>query len=225
MSSTKRAHIGPSILTADLRDLGAEIARAEAAGVDFIHLDVMDGRFVPNISFGPLVVEAVRQATNLPVDVHLMIEEPERYVEDFVRAGADRITVHVEASLHLHRTLTKIEELGAMPGVSLVPSTPLSAITEVLPICGQLLVMLVNPGFGGQAMIPEMLNKTERARGLIDAMNPDCLLEVDGGVKAENIGAVLNAGADMIVVGSAIYNERQSVADAVTLLRQAIEQS
>ena len=222
MNTERIVQIGPSILTANLLDLGEEIRRAEAAGVDFIHLDIMDGRFVPNISFGPIIVSAVRQATTLPVDVHLMIEEPERYVEDFVRAGADRLTVHVEASLHLHRTLSRIEELGAMPGVSLVPSTPLSAITEVLPMCGQLLVMLVNPGFGGQTMIPEMLNKTERARGLIDAVNPDCLLEVDGGVKAENLGTVLAAGAETIVVGSAIYNERQSVADSVAQLRQAI---
>ena len=222
MNTERIAQIGPSILTANLLDLGEEIRRAEAAGVDFIHLDIMDGRFVPNISFGPIIVSAVRQATTLPVDVHLMIEEPERYVEDFVRAGADRLTVHVEASLHLHRTLSRIEELGAMPGVSLVPSTPLSAITEVLPMCGQLLVMLVNPGFGGQTMIPEMLNKTERARGLIDAVNPDCLLEVDGGVKVENLGSVLAAGAETIVVGSAIYNERQSVADSVAQLRQAI---
>ncbi len=222
MNTERIVQIGPSILTANLLDLGEEIRRAEAAGVDFIHLDIMDGRFVPNISFGPIIVSAVRQATTLPVDVHLMIEEPERYVEDFVRAGADRLTVHVEASLHLHRTLSRIEELGAMPGVSLVPSTPLSAITEVLPMCGQLLVMLVNPGFGGQTMISEMLNKTERARGLIDAVNPDCLLEVDGGVKAENLGTVLAAGAETIVVGSAIYNERQSVADSVAQLRQAI---
>ena len=222
MNTERIAQIGPSILTANLLDLGEEIRRAEAAGVDFIHLDIMDGRFVPNISFGPIIVSAVRQATTLPVDVHLMIEEPERYIEDFVRAGADRLTVHVEASLHLHRTLSRIEELGAMPGVSLVPSTPLSAITEVLPMCGQLLVMLVNPGFGGQTMIPEMLNKTERARGLIDAVNPDCLLEVDGGVKAENLGAVMAAGAETIVIGSAIYNERQSVADSVAQLRQAI---
>ena len=214
--------VSPSLLSANFIDLKSDIEMINKSEADWLHLDVMDGVFVPNISFGPIIVSAVRQATTLPVDVHLMIEEPERYVEDFVRAGADRLTVHVEASLHLHRTLSRIEELGAMPGVSLVPSTPLSAITEVLPMCGQLLVMLVNPGFGGQTMIPEMLNKTERARGLIDAVNPDCLLEVDGGVKAENLGAVLAAGAETIVVGSAIYNERQSVADSVAQLRQAI---
>ena len=128
MNTERIVQIGPSILTANLLDLGEEIRRAEAAGVDFIHLDIMDGRFVPNISFGPIIVSAVRQATTLPVDVHLMIEEPERYVEDFVRAGADRLTVHVEASLHLHRTLSRIEELGAMPGVSLVPSTPNASV-------------------------------------------------------------------------------------------------
>jgi ribulose-phosphate 3-epimerase len=225
MLRSRTVQIGPSILTADFLALRTEIERAESAGVDFIHLDVMDGNFVPNISFGPLMVSAVRRATSLPLDVHLMIAEPERYVEDFVSAGADRVTVHAEASLHLHRTLTMIEELGAMPGVSIVPSTPLSAITEVLPMCGQLLVMLVNPGFGGQAMIPEMLNKVERARGLIDAVNPDCWLEVDGGVKAENVGAVVRAGADTMVVGSAIYNDRQSVDESVALLRQAIHQS
>jgi ribulose-phosphate 3-epimerase len=225
MSTVRSATIGPSILTANFLELGAEIERAELAGVDFIHLDVMDGRFVPNLSFGPMVVAAIRRATSLPVDVHLMIEEPERYVADFVQAGADRVTVHVESSRHLHRTLSLIEELGAMPGVSLVPSTPLSAVTEVLPICGQLLVMLVNPGFGGQAMIPEMLNKVERARGLIDATNPDCLLEVDGGVKADNIGSMVRAGANAIVVGSAIYNERQRVEESVALLRRAIDQS
>jgi ribulose-phosphate 3-epimerase len=222
MYTGRPAQIGPSILTANLGSLAEEINRAETAGVDFIHLDVMDGRFVPNISFGPIIVSAVRQATALPLDVHLMIDEPERYVEDFIRAGADRITVHAEASLHLHRTLSRIEELGALPGVSIIPSTPLSAISEVLPMCGQLLIMLVNPGFGGQAMIPEMLEKTERARGLIDAINPDCLLEVDGGVKAENIRQVVRAGAETIVVGSAIYNDRQSVEDSVAELRRAI---
>jgi ribulose-phosphate 3-epimerase len=225
MSRSRTVQIGPSILTADFLALGVEIARAEEAGVDYIHLDVMDGRFVPNISFGPLVVSAIRRATSLPIDVHLMIEEPERYIEEFVGAGADRLTVHAEASLHLHRTLTQIEEAGALPGVSIVPSTPLSAISEVLPMCGQLLIMLVNPGFGGQAMIPDMLNKVERARGLLDALNPDCLLQVDGGVKADNIGTVVRSGADTIVVGSALYNERQRVDESMAMLRQAIDQS
>lgn len=223
MARGRNITIGPSILTADLLRLGEEIARTEEAGVDFIHLDVMDGRFVPNISFGPLICGAVRRATSLPLDVHLMIEEPERYIEEFAAAGADRITVHAEASRHLHRTLSQISELGVEAGVSIVPSTPLSAISEVLPICAQLLVMLVNPGFGGQAMLPEMLNKVERARGLIDATNADCVLEVDGGVKAENVAAVVAAGAEAIVVGSAIYNDLEPVDAAVEKLRSVID--
>lgn len=222
MAEAKQITIGPSILTADLLKLGEEIRAAEAAGVDFIHLDVMDGRFVPNISFGMPICAAIRQATSLPIDVHLMIEEPEDFIEDFVRAGANRITVHVEASLHLHRTLSRIAELGAMPGVSLVPSTPVASIAEVIPFCGQILVMLVNPGFGGQSLIPEMLDKVQRTRQLIDLKRPDCLLEVDGGVKASNLRQVVAAGADTIVAGSAIFNETEPVDAAVAALRQAI---
>jgi ribulose-phosphate 3-epimerase len=209
-------------MTADLLNLGAQIAAAEAAGVDFIHLDVMDGRFVPNISFGMPVCAALRSATSLPLDAHLMIEQPENYVEAFRDAGADRITVHVEACLHLHRTLLRIGEMGAVAGVSINPSTPLGAIEEVLPICGQVLVMLVNPGFGGQSLIPSMLDKVRRLRAMIDARNPRCLLEVDGGIKSSNIQRVVEAGADTIVVGSAIYNDDESVSDAVAALRSAI---
>jgi ribulose-phosphate 3-epimerase len=222
MATGKNMSIGPSILTADLLNLGDEIREAEAAGVDFVHLDVMDGRFVPNITFGVPVCEAIRKATSLPIDVHLMIEEPEDHIEVFAKAGADRITVHVEASLHLHRTLTRIAELGAMPGVSLVPSTPVASITEVIPFCGQILVMLVNPGFGGQSLIPSMLDKVKRTRQLIDLKQPACLLEVDGGVKASNIAQVVEAGADTFVVGSAIYNESETVDAAVAGLRAAI---
>jgi ribulose-phosphate 3-epimerase len=201
--------------------LGEQIGEAEAAGVDYIHLDVMDGRFVPNISFGLPVCAALRRATRLPIDTHLMIEEPERYVDAFIEAGSDRLTVHVEACLHLHRTLLQITERGALPGVSIVPSTPLSAIEEVLPFCGQVLIMLVNPGFGGQTLIPAMLDKVRRLREMIELRKPGCLLQVDGGIKASNIRRVINAGADTVVVGSAIYNERESVAEAVRALRVA----
>jgi ribulose-phosphate 3-epimerase len=221
MARSSGIAIGPSILTADLLHLGDQIAEVEAAGVDYIHLDVMDGRFVPNISFGFPICSALRQATNLPIDTHLMIEEPERYVDAFIEAGSDRITIHAEACRHLHRTLIQIAEQGALPGVSIVPSTPLSAIEEVLPFCGQVLIMLVNPGFGGQTLIPAMLDKVRRLREMIDLRKPDCLLQVDGGVKASNIGKVIAAGADTIVVGSAIYNETQSVAEAVRQLRAA----
>jgi ribulose-phosphate 3-epimerase len=182
----------------------------------------MDGRFVPNISFGMPICAAIRTATSLPIDVHLMIEEPEKYIDQFAAAGANRITVHVEASLHLHRTLTRIAELGVMPGVSLVPSTPVASIAEVIPFCGQILVMLVNPGFGGQSLIPSMLDKVQRTRQLIDLKQPDCLLEVDGGVNASTIAQVIAAGADTIVAGSAIFNEAEPVDAAVAALRRVI---
>jgi ribulose-phosphate 3-epimerase len=216
------ARIGPSILTANWLELGEEIARAEAAGVDFIHLDVMDGNFVPNISFGFPVVEAIRAATTLPVDVHLMIEGPERYAERFVRAGADIVTVHVEACAHLHGTLMSIAAAGATPSVSLNPATPIGAIEEVIPIVGQVLIMSVNPGFGGQTFIPSALDRVRRVRSLIEERNPNCRLEVDGGIKASNIGRVVNAGADTLVVGSAMYAPELDVRGAVAELRAAM---
>jgi ribulose-phosphate 3-epimerase len=214
--------LGPSILTADLLRLGDQIAAAEAAGVDFIHLDVMDGRFVPNISFGLPIAEAIRGATKLPVDVHLMIVEPERYAVRFAEAGADFVTVHVEACRHLHGTLQSIAAAGATPGVTLNPATPLSALEEVLPIVGQVLVMSVNPGFGGQTFIPSTLNKIARLRAMLDERNPTCRLEVDGGIKAGNIRRIVDAGADTIVAGSAIFGPDASVDDAVAALRAAL---
>lgn len=219
----KRAvRIGPSILTADFLRLGEQIAAAEAAGVDFIHLDVMDGRYVPNISFGLPIVEAIRRITTLPLDVHLMIEQPENFVDRFIEAGANVVTVHVEACAHLHRTLQAIAEAGAMPSVTLNPTTSLVTLEEVIPLVGQVLVMSVNPGFGGQAFIPESLEKIARLRSMLDERNPDCLLEVDGGIKAANLRQVVEAGADTVVVGSAIYTPDQSVADAVAALRAAV---
>ncbi len=214
--------IGPSILAADFRRLGEQIAEAEAAGADYLHVDVMDGRFVPNISIGLPVLEAVRAATTLPIDVHLMIVEPDRWVERFVRAGADVLTVHVEACDHLDRTLHAIAEAGAEPGVTLNPATPLVSLEEVLPIVRQVLVMSVNPGYGGQALIPSSLRKIQRLRTMLHDQNPSCRIQIDGGVNASNIAAVVAAGADTIVAGTAVYSAGRSVAESMALLRGAI---
>jgi ribulose-phosphate 3-epimerase len=182
----------------------------------------MDGRFVPNITFGLPIVEAVRKATKLPIDVHLMIVEPERYAKQFAEAGANYVTVHVEACRHLHGTLQDISVAGATASVTLNPATPLVALEEVLPIVGQILVMSVNPGFGGQTFIPSTLEKIARLRAMLDERNPTCRLEVDGGVKSSNVREVVEAGADTIVAGSAIFAREASVADSVAGLRSAI---
>jgi ribulose-phosphate 3-epimerase len=218
----RQIRLGPSILSADFLRLGEQIAEAEAAGADFVHVDVMDGRFVPNISVGLPIVEAVRRATRLPVDVHLMIVEPDRWVERFVQAGADRVSVHVEADRHLHRTLRAIEAAGAEPSVTLNPATPLAALDEVLPLVRQVLVMSVNPGFGGQTFIPAALDKIRRLRAALDERNPTCLLEVDGGIKAGNLRRVVDAGADTIVAGSAIFSPDHPVSTAMAALRAAL---
>ncbi len=199
--------IAPSILTADFGRLGAQVEEAEAAGVDLIHLDIMDGTFVPNISFGPSIVAAVRRATTLELDVHLMVEEPERYVEAFAEAGADYLTVHVEATRHPHRAVQLIRELGKKPGLVLNPGTPLSALEPMLEDVDMALLMSVNPGFGGQSYVPGTTARLQKLRELRDALNPSCLLEIDGGVKANNIAMIHQAGADVVVVGSALYNQ------------------
>jgi ribulose-phosphate 3-epimerase len=219
----RRVRLGPSILSADFLRLGEQIAAAEAAGADFIHVDVMDGRFVPNISIGLPVVAAVRAATRLPVDVHLMIVEPDRWVERFAAAGANLITVHVEADPHLHRTLLAIEAAGAQPSVVLNPATSVTALEEVLPFVRQILVMSVNPGFGGQSFIPASLDKIKRLRALLDERNPTCYLEVDGGINADNLRRIVEAGADTIVAGSAVFSAERSVADSMAALRQAVQ--
>ena len=197
--------VAPSILSADFSVLGEEIAAVEAAGADWIHIDVMDGHFVPNITMGPGVVKSLRKMTVLPFDVHLMVENPEQYIQPFAEAGSDRITVHMEALIHLHRTVSQIKELGLKAGVSLNPATPLSFVESILTDIDLLLIMTVNPGFGGQQFIKTMLSKIRQARELIDRFAPAVLLEVDGGVTLTNLPAILKAGADVLVAGASIF--------------------
>ena len=201
----KQKLIAPSILSADFSRLGQEIKAVEKAGADWIHVDVMDGHFVPNITIGPVVVKAARKVTSLPLDVHLMIENADRYVEDFIRAGSDYLTVHAEACPHLQRTLTHIRQLGCKAGVSLNPATPLSSLDHVLSDVDLVLIMSVNPGFGGQSFIPQCLDKIRALRGKLDGVGHEIVLMVDGGIKVENIGEVARAGTDAFVAGSAIY--------------------
>ena len=197
--------IAPSILSADFSRLGEEVQRIEDAGADFIHVDVMDGHFVPNITIGPFILEAVKKKTSLPLDVHLMIDHPEQYISEFADAGADIITVHVEACTHLHRTIQAIKEKGKMAGVSVNPATPLVLIEYVLNDIDLLVIMSVNPGFGGQKFIPSMLDKIKKARQMVDRIGAKVSIEVDGGVKLDNIGEVASAGADIFVSGSGVF--------------------
>lgn len=197
--------IAPSILSADFSRLGEEIRKVEDAGADWIHVDVMDGAFVPNITVGPFILEAIRKVTALPLDVHLMIERPEQYISEFADAGADIITVHFEACTHLHRTIQSIKEKGKKAGVSVNPATPLVSIKYVLGDIDLLLIMSVNPGFGGQRFIPSALEKIKKARQMVDKIGANVSIEVDGGVKLENIGEVASAGADIFVSGSGVF--------------------
>ena len=213
----------PSILSADFAHLGRDIERARLAGVDKVHVDVMDGHFVPNITIGLPVVRALRAATDLPLDVHLMIQDPDVYAERFVEAGAHVVSVHAEASTHLHRTLARIREMGAEAGVALNPGTPLSAIEEVLPDLDMVLVMTVNPGFGGQSFIRSMLSKIERLRAMIVACDSPARIQVDGGISPKTAGSVVKAGARELVAGSAIYAADVPVEEAVSRLRAAAE--
>jgi ribulose-phosphate 3-epimerase len=213
--------IAPSILSADFSRLGDEIRAIEVGGADYVHVDVMDGHFVPNITIGPLVVEAVRKVTDLPLDVHLMIENPDQYIPDFAKAGADIITVHYEAVPHLHRTVQLIHSLGKKAGVSLNPATPVSSLEVILDELDLVLLMSVNPGFGGQNFIPSCLPKIEALRKEIDRRGLHVELEIDGGVKPANIGAIAGAGADVFVAGSAVFGTPDYQATIAELRRLA----
>lgn len=197
--------LAPSILSADFAKLGEEIAAVERGGADLIHIDVMDGHFVPNITIGPLVVEAARASTELPLDVHLMIEHPDRFIEAFAKAGADMISVQVEATAHLERTITRIKDMGLRAGVVLNPATPLSLAEEIIPVVDFILLMSVNPGFAAQKFIPSVLDKITRLRAILDVRNPDCPIEVDGGIGLQNVQDVACAGASIFVAGSAVF--------------------
>jgi ribulose-phosphate 3-epimerase len=217
----QKVKIASSILAADFARLGDQVAEAEAGGADYIHVDVMDGHFVPNITMGPHIVKAVRQVTALPLDVHLMIEAPERYLADFCQAGANILTVHVETCPHLHRTIQQIKELGCRAGVTLNPATPVTSLEEIVPYVDLVLVMTVNPGFGGQSFIEGTLSKIERVRAMLDARNPQAELEVDGGIGPDTAARVARAGARVLVAGTAIFRQ-DDVADAIERLRKAI---
>lgn len=224
MKLPKPVILAPSILTADFGHLADQIVAAQAGGADYIHLDVMDGCFVPNITFGPLVVEAVRKMTTLPLDVHLMIDAPDRYLGEFARAGSDIITVHAEATVHLHRTLQQITALGCKAGVAINPATSVGAIHEVLPFVDQVLVMTVNPGFGSQRFIETMTAKIRRMRRLMDELCPLADLQVDGGIHPKNIADVVYSGANVIVVGSSVFNDKDTPAANLALLREQLAQ-
>jgi ribulose-phosphate 3-epimerase len=213
--------LAPSILSADFARLGQQIDEAARAGADYVHVDVMDGHFVPNITIGAPVVASIRRATTLPLDVHLMIEHPERYVSQFAQAGADIITVHAEASAHLHATIRLIKELGAKAGVSLNPPTPLAVAEEFLPHVDLVLIMSVNPGFGGQSFMPETLLRIVDMRKLLNNRELRAELEVDGGINADNAPAIVEAGADILVAGNSIFGAQEGIGEAIRRLREA----
>jgi len=213
--------LAPSILSCDFARLGEQVAEVAGAGADYIHVDVMDGHFVPNITIGPAVLASIRPLTTLPLDVHLMIEHPERYVSEFVKAGADIVTVHVEACSHLHRLVQMIKGLGVKAGVSLNPATPLVSIEEIVAHVDLVLIMSVNPGFGGQSFIPSALPKIAGMRRMLDDRGLSAELEVDGGISPDNAGEIVKAGADVLVAGNSVFGAKEGIGGAMRRLRQA----
>ncbi len=222
MPEDVRVKLSPSILSADAAAFGEQVGQAVGAGADYIHVDVMDGHYVPNLTFGPLLVDALRAKTDIPLDVHLMIESPGDFIDAFAKAGASILTVHVEACTHLHRVIHQIKEAGVRAGVALNPGTPISAIEEVLPDVDLVLAMTVNPGFPAQSFIPSVVPKVRKLRALLDELDLEAELEVDGGINSSTVAQVVDAGARVLVAGSAIYNDRESVADAMARLRSSI---
>lgn len=220
LTSDRMIKIAPSILSANFAKLEEQIHLIEEGGADWVHLDIMDGHFVPNITFGPMIVKSIRSLTKLPLDAHLMIEHPDRYLEHFQQAGVDRITVHVEACVHLHRTIQKISSLGMKTGVTLNPSTPAATLKEILPFVDLVLVMTVNPGFGGQKFIASMISKVEEIAEMLSSINPKAYLQVDGGVDETNAAKLTAAGANVLVAGNAVFSKK-NIPRAVRNLRKA----
>jgi ribulose-phosphate 3-epimerase len=218
---TSRVKIAPSILAADFACLSEAIQSAEVAGADYIHVDVMDGHFVPNITIGPPVVQCLRRVTDLPLDVHLMIDDPIKYIPAFAEAGADGLTVHIEAAPHIHSALQQIRRLGIRPGITLNPGTPASAVSEILPDVDLVLVMTVNPGFGGQEFIERTLGKVQQLRDMLDSIGSEADLEVDGGIYPETAERAVAAGATVLVAGTAIFRAQEGVVAAVKTIREA----